>query len=148
MAHYAVINEDNIVVQVFVGKDEGQGTDWEVEYGKFYPGHIVRRTSYNTRGGKYLNADGTEHEDQSKAFRKNYAGKGCIWDEARDAFYHPSNYPSWTFNETTCMWQAPHDPVPSDHPTGEEFDQGWRVVWDEDAYQADNTTGWKKEKLF
>ncbi len=141
MAHYAVINSDNKVVQVFLGKDEGQGTDWEVEYGKFYPDHIVRRTSFNTRGGKYFNADGTEHEDQSKAFRKNYAGKGCIWDEARDAFYFECNYPSWTFSEETCMWTAPIDPVQSDHPTGEEFDQGWRLAWDEE------NQAWTKKQL-
>lgn len=107
MAHYAVINEDNIVVQVFVGKDEGQGTDWEVEYGKFYPGHIVRRTSYNTRGGKYLNADGTEHEDQSKAFRKNYGGAGALYWPEHDGFSAKQPFPSWTLNTTTLIWECP-----------------------------------------
>ena len=133
MAHYAIINSDNKVVQVIVGKDEGQGTDWEQEYAKFHPGHTVKRTSYNTRGGV--------HSLGGTPFRKNFAGKGSIWDETRDAFYSECNYPSWIFNEETCMWNAPIDPQPSDHPTGEEFDQGWRIVWNEED-QA-----WEKKDL-
>tara|TARA_R100000963_G_scaffold4984_1_gene3658 strand:+ start:150 stop:491 length:342 start_codon:yes stop_codon:yes gene_type:complete len=39
--------------------------------------------------------------------RKNYAGKGYTYDEDRDAFIPPKNYPSWTLNETTCRWEAP-----------------------------------------
>lgn len=39
--------------------------------------------------------------------RKNYAGKGMTYDSTRDAFIPPKPYPSWTLNETTCIWEAP-----------------------------------------
>ena len=39
--------------------------------------------------------------------RKNYAGVGYTYDESRDAFIPPKDYPSWTLNETTCLWEAP-----------------------------------------
>ena len=91
MAHYAVLDENNIVTQVFVGKDEGD-INWEEYYG-------AKRTSYNTYGGVHTN-DGTP-------FRKNYAGIGFTYDEERDAFIAPQPYPSWTLNEDTCTWDSP-----------------------------------------
>ena len=45
MAHYAILDENNVVTQVFVGKDEEEGTDWEAYYNAV-------RTSYNTHGGE------------------------------------------------------------------------------------------------
>ena len=59
----------------------------------------VKRTSYNTQGGV--------HKLGGTPFRKNYAGKGMLYDPVRDAFYHPSPYPSWTLDESTCYWQPP-----------------------------------------
>ena len=59
----------------------------------------VKRTSYNTQGGV--------HKLGGTPFRKNYAGKGMLYDPVRDAFYHPSPYPSWTLDEDTATWQAP-----------------------------------------
>jgi len=145
MAHYAIINSSNIVTNVFVGKDEGQGTDWEQEYAKYHPGHIVRRTSYNTYAGKYYSyttvngvLNRVEAEDQSKAFRKNFAYKNSIWDEGRDAFYAPCQFPSWTLNEATCIWEAPILPQQSDYPTDEEYLSGVRLIWNED------TQSWSK----
>jgi hypothetical protein len=59
----------------------------------------VKRTSYNTQDGV--------HKLGGTPFRKNYAGKGMLYDPVRDAFYHPSPYPSWTLDEDTATWQAP-----------------------------------------
>tara|TARA_R110000764_G_scaffold9768_2_gene30852 strand:+ start:1068 stop:1835 length:768 start_codon:yes stop_codon:yes gene_type:complete len=59
----------------------------------------VKRTSYNTSGNVHL-------LDRSP-FRKNYAQIGGIYDPKRDAFYKPQPYPSWTLNESTCLWAAP-----------------------------------------
>jgi hypothetical protein len=59
----------------------------------------VKRTSYNTQGGV--------HKLGGTPFRKNYAGKGMLYDPVRDAFYHPSPYPSWTLDEDTAIWQPP-----------------------------------------
>jgi hypothetical protein len=41
------------------------------------------------------------------SIRKNYAGVGDIYDKTRDAFYEPKPYPSWTLNESTCIWEPP-----------------------------------------
>ena len=65
-------------------------------------------------------------------FRKNYAGVGYTYDKSKDAFIPPKPYPSWALNETTCLWESPID-YPSDNKI---------YRWDEDAYQADNNTGW------
>ena len=81
MAHYAYLDENNIVTMVIVGKNEGEdGVDWEQYYG-------AKRTSYNTRGGIYYDPNANKpHADQSKSYRKNFAGIGYIYDNVRDAF--------------------------------------------------------------
>lgn len=117
MAHYAFLDENNIVTNVIVGKDEGEdGVDWEVVYG-------AKRTSYNTRGGIYYDNETNEpHTDQSKAFRKNYAGIGYSYDPVRDAFIPPKLYDSWVLDENTCFWEPPI-PRPDD---------GKNYYWDEE----------------
>jgi hypothetical protein len=116
MGHYAFINDQNIVTEVITGKDETDKTepDWEVHYAQFREGMICRRTSYNTIAG--------EHRNGGTPFRKNYAGIGFTWDEARDAFIPPKPYPSWTLVESTCQWEAP---VPRP-------DDGKFYIWNED----------------
>jgi hypothetical protein len=59
--------------------------------------------------------------DQTKAFRKNYAGFGYTYDAARDAFIPPKPYNSWVLNENACLWDAPVA-MPND---------GNRYTWDE-----------------
>lgn len=99
MAHYALINQDGIVVDVITGKDEDElGIDWENHYGDLH-GLTCKRTSYNTHGNIHLLG--------GIPFRKNYAGIGMIWDEARDAFYIPQPFGSFILNEESCLWEAP-----------------------------------------
>ena len=113
MAHYAIIDENNIVTFVHVGKDEtnivlgynGNPINWETYYN-------AKRTSYNTNGGIHY-TNGIPSENQSKAFRKNYAGIGYYYDETRDAFIPPKPYPSWILNEDSCLWESPI-PYPND----------------------------------
>ena len=106
MAHYAFINDQNIVTEVIVGKDETDtALDWEQHYAEFRPGMICRRTSYNTTAG--------EHKTGGTPYRKNYAGIGYTWDSARDAFIPPKPFDSWILNENTCVWDAP-TPMPID----------------------------------
>lgn len=91
MAHYAFLDNDNIVTEVIVGIDETElieGKNPEVWYGEFR-GQVCRRTSYNGN------------------IRKNYAGIGFYYDEARDAFIEPKPFQSWILNEDTCRWEAP-----------------------------------------
>lgn len=89
MAHYAFLDENNIVTEVIVGKDESN-FDWETKYGMFR-GQACKRTSYNTYGGIHY-TDGQPSEDQSKAFRKNYAAIGFTYDSLRDAFIPPKPF--------------------------------------------------------
>ena len=103
MAHYAFINENYIVTEVIVGKDESN-FDWERHYGDIR-GQLCKRTSYNTIGGV--------HTTGGTPYRKNYAGIGYIYDPALDAFYPPKPFNSWVLNETTCIWEAPV-PYPND----------------------------------
>jgi hypothetical protein len=102
MAHYAFINDNNIVTQVIVGKDEDDFvdgiTDWESYYSAFV-GERCLRTSYNTAAGV--------HTGGGEAYRGNYAGIGYTYDEALDAFIAPQPYPSWALNEATYSWEAP-----------------------------------------
>lgn len=102
MAHYALIDDNNKVVNVFVGKDENEdGTDWEAFYGNFH-NMLCKRTSYNTKGGIHING-GTP-------FRVNYAGIGSTWDPNHGtdgAFIDPQPYPSWVLDTETLTWKAP-----------------------------------------
>ena len=97
MAHYAFINENYIVTEVIVGKDESN-FDWERHYGDIR-GQLCKRTSYNTIGGV--------HTTGGTPYRKNYAGIGYIYDPTLDAFYPPKPYSSWTLNTNSCLWEAP-----------------------------------------
>jgi hypothetical protein len=121
MAHYAFLDENNIVTEVIVGKDEGEeGVDWEQHYGAFRE-QTCKRTSYNTLGGI--------HSGGGTPYRKNYAGLGYTYDSERDAFIPPKPFNSWVLNETTCLWDAPIE-MPADAGTGEPPK---RYSWDEDT---------------
>ena len=118
MAHFARI-KDNIVDFVVVGRDEDENNEDLLAH----DGWIYKRTSYNTRGGIHYQADNnTPSQDQSKAFRKNYAGIGYYYDSIRDAFIPPKPFPSWTLNEESCLWDSPV-PYPND---------GKMYSWNED----------------
>lgn len=101
MAHFAYL-ENNIVIQVITADEDflSSLSDQERENWK--------QTSYNTCGNVHYDPDTNQpSQDQSKAFRKNYAGIGFSYDPVRDAFYAPQPYPSWTLNEDSCLWEAP-----------------------------------------
>lgn len=121
MAHYALLDENNIVVQIIVGKEENPEIDWEQVYGEFHNLKCLR-TSYNTRGGIHYNpSTGEPSEDQTKTLRKNYAGVGMKYDPSRDAFILPQPFDSWVLNEDTCLWDPPFPPP----------DDGGIYIWDE-----------------
>jgi hypothetical protein len=135
MAHYAQLNPKNLVVTVFVGRDEddlAEGvTDWETYYAP--EGFTVKQTSYNTRGGvHYDNATGEPSEDQTKALRFNYAGIGFTYDEERDAFIPPKPFESWVLDEATCLWEAPVAyPEDGADYTWDEETQEWTAIENE-----------------
>jgi len=92
--------------------------------------------SYNTRGGKYYNNDGTLG-DQSKALRGNYPGIGYIWDEENNLFFPPKPYASWVKDLTTASWKSPIGDAPA--LTAEQTSQNtamthmWIYTWNEGA---------------
>ena len=138
MAHYAILDENNIVTQVITGKDEGGNIDWEVYYGEIH-NTTCKRTSYNTRGGVHYTREATDvngiqnvtvSDDQTKAFRKNYAGIGYKYDEVRDAFIEPKPYESWILNETSCLYEPPVE-----YP-----DDGNIYLWNEETQSWEQTT--------
>ena len=107
MAHYAFLDENNIVTEVITGIDETElieGLHPEVWYGNFR-GQVCKRTSYNGN------------------IRKNYASIGYTYDENRDAFIPPKPFESWVLNEDTCLWDPPVA-YPND---------GGMYTWDEET---------------
>lgn len=124
MAHFAKLDENNFVVFVTAGRDEDEDKENELT---LRTGDVYKRTSYNTHGGIHYDPNTNQpSEDQSKAFRKNYAGVGYVYDEFRDAFIPPKPFPSWVLNEQSCLWESPI-PMPND---------GKMYIWDE------NTQSW------
>ena len=127
MAHFALLDENNIVTFVTVGRDEDDGNEAELSA---RTGQVYKQTSYNTRGGVYyLPNSNTPGPDQSKAFRKNYAGIGYTYDDVIDGFIPPKPYPSWLLNTTTGLWDPPV-PYPTDGKMYEwdEATQSWVEV--------------------
>jgi hypothetical protein len=91
MAHYAFLDENNVVTEVIVGIDETElieGLDPETWYGNFR-GQVCKRTSYHGN------------------IRKNFAGVGHSYDEIRDAFIAPEPDNQIGFDEETCQWIVP-----------------------------------------
>lgn len=121
MSHFAKLDENNVVIFVTVGRQEDDGKEAELTE---RTGDVYKQTSYNTRGGVHYDPQtGQPSADQSKSFRKNFAGLGWTYDEERDAFIPPQPFPSWFLNEETCLWEPPI-PYPG---TSNNF------FWDEEA---------------
>jgi hypothetical protein len=115
MAHFAELDENNVVVNVVVVGDEYADTYTELRatFGEKYI-----QTSYNTYRGV--------HRLGGTPLRKNYAVIGGTYDEARDAFITIQPFPSWILDEETCDWMAP---IPKPNETSvwkwDETNQGW-----------------------
>jgi hypothetical protein len=120
MAHYAFLDENNIVTEVIVGKNEGEdGIDWEVWYGDFR-GQVCKRTSYNTRGNV--------HSNGGTPFRGNYAGIGYTYQADIDAFVASQPYASWIL-DANAQWQPPVAmPTDGGMYSWNEANQAWEVV--------------------
>lgn len=121
MAHFANLDEDNLVTQVIVVDNndilDEQGNESEevgIQFCKNLFGTSKwKQTSYNTRANEH---------PKGNPFRKNYAGIGYTYDEIKDAFIPPQPFPSWELCEETYLWQSP---VP--HPN-----DGKNYIWNEE----------------
>jgi len=112
MAHYAFLDENNIVTEVIVGRNENEVvdgiSDWEAHYGEFR-GQTCKRTSYNNN------------------IRGVYAGIGYSYNSEEDIFIAPQPFPSWTRNGS--FWEAP-TPKPTEGGPWMwvEADLNWQTV--------------------
>jgi len=130
MAHFAKLDENNVVTQVIVVDnkditDPHTGQEDEIlgiAFCKRLLGGNWKQTSYNN------------------SMRVRYAGIGYLYNAALDAFVPPQPYASWTLDNETADWVSPLGPAPL--LTVEELNKLIFYSWDEEAYQADNTTGW------
>lgn len=137
MAHFAKLNENNVVLGVHVVNNsdtlDSNGQENE-EVGisfltKVHGWPLWKQTSYNTHGGV--------HDNGGIPLRKNYASPGYTYDPNKDAFIPPKTYNSWILNEQTCLWEAPI-PLPQTNTNGVP-----------DAYHWNETTlSWDKEVLY
>jgi len=115
MASFAKLNSNNIVERVESVVNEvikdSNGVEQEsigINFLKTLynePNANWKQTSYNTRGGIHVLG--------GIPFRKNFAGKGYVYNENKDAFIPQKPYESWILNENTCLWEAPV-PYPND----------------------------------
>lgn len=121
MAHFAEIDAEGTVLRVLVVADAQEDRGQEFLADDLGLGGTWKKTSYNTVGGV--------HSNGGTPYRKNYAGIGFKYDEAKDAFIPPKPFDSWNLNEDTCLWEAP-TPMP--------VEEGKFFTWDED------TTSWKE----
>ena len=141
MAHYAFLDENNIVTEVITGKDETETPpkgfqNWEDYYLSLKPNHnVCKRTSYNT----YKN----NHLDNKTPFRGNYAGIGFTYNATNDVFIPPKPFETAVLDENIWDWDYPL-PYPNDNnQNGSDTSKPKKFyVWNEEAFKSDNTTGW------
>ena len=125
MAHFAKLNDSNIVTEVIVvSNDVATSESAGVTFinNLYGTSDTWKQTSYNTYGNA--------HSSGGTPFRGNYAGIGYTYDSVRDAFYTSEPYPSWALNESTCLWEPPVA-MPDD---------GKYYNWDESNQQWEEAT--------
>jgi hypothetical protein len=111
MAHYAFLDDNNVVIDVITGRNEDEVvngiSDWETYYGNFRGQRCVR-TSYNSN------------------IRKQYAGIGFTYDDVADVFIRPQPFPSWSL-DSNHDWQAP-TPKPEGDFYWDEESLSWLAI--------------------
>ena len=142
MAHFAKISEENIVLTVNVVDDGNSASEEKgqafLERVHGWPEHLWIQTSYNTIANT--------HRLGGTPFRGNYAAIGHTWDAENEIFWPEQPFPSWTKDISNAKWISPLGEPPAltaeEEAQNEAITHSWHYVWDESAYQADNTTGW------
>ena len=129
MAHYALLDENNIVVNVITGRNEDEIvdgiSDWETYYSQIH-GMACKRTSYNTNAN--------QHKLGGTPFRYNYAQIDGFYDPVKDGFIPFVIYKGWVLDPETLIW-VPPTPMPSEEGLAEgetwywyDPDDEWRVM--------------------
>jgi len=112
MAHFAELDENNIVTRVVVIDDEHE-LDGETWCNDFFNGGTWKQTSYNNN------------------IRKNYASIGAFYNTEKDAFIEIQPYPSWILDEDTCQWHPPVSYPSTDIDKAYEWDEAttnWKEI--------------------
>ena len=148
MAHFAKLGINSKVLSVEVVADAdcqgADGTEMEsigIDFlNKTHGWPLWAKTSYNTSANTHSSGD------NSKAYRGNYAGIGYTWDEDNEIFWPVQPYASWTKDTSTASWVAPITYPSVTNDGADPVVWQYTINWDESAYQADNTKGWKGKK--
>ena len=131
MAHFAQLDENNVVIRIIVvdnsDTSDSNGVENEsigVDFCKNLFGSNTnwRQTSYNNN------------------IRLRYAGIGYVYDEELDVFIPPKPFDSWVLDKESAIWESPIGPAPE--LTEAEIEARSFYHWDEEAYQLDNSNGW------
>ena len=134
MAHFCMLDENNVVTQVIVVANEDTSDSNGVEVEEIGVAFCKKLLGADTRW---------KQTSYNNNFRVRYAGISYLYSEELDAFIAPKPFESWVLNEETADWESPVGPAPE--LTEAQVEARSFYVWDEDAYQADNTTGWVLE---
>lgn len=148
MAHYAKLGLDNIVLEVLYMDNSLNETEGGIEKESLGVAHLKSTHGHDTwKKCSYQTSEGV-HSGGGTAFRANYPGIGWYYNSEHDIF-HPARpddkddepCTSWTLNTTTGLWEPP---FAAPALTDDDLTNRKTYVWDESAYQADNTEGWVK----
>jgi len=134
MAHFAQLDENNVVTQVIVVSNDDITDSNGVETESIGVAFCQKLLGANTNW---------KQTSYNSNMRVRYAGIGYSYNAELDAFVAPQPYASWTLDSETADWVSPVGPAPA--LTDAEVEARSYYRWDEDAYQADNTVGWVLE---
>ena len=134
MAHFAELDENNIVLRVLVFDDadvNANGGDQSQTAASLCETIVP----FSETGVKWVQTSFNNN------FRKQYASRGFTYNPTQNVFIKPQPFSSWSLDGNND-WQAPIT-----YPTvTEEGDITYYIYWNETAYQADNSTGWETTK--
>ena len=130
MAHFAELDENNVVLRVLVVGNDDITDENGIEQEQIGIGFLKNIFGFDTEW-KQTSYNGN--------IRFRYASIGMTFDETLNAFITPSPHSSWTLNELTTDWDPP---IPKPSLSEDQKSDGYFYEWNEDNYQEDNTTGW------
>ena len=131
MAHFAQLDENNVVTQVIIVDIDDTSDLNGVEAESIGVAFCQKRFGVDTNW----------KQTSRNGMRVRYAGVGYSYNESLDAFVPEQPWASWILDNATANWVSPIGEKPE--LTRSEVSAGANYTWDESAYQADNTKGWK-----
>jgi len=134
MSHFAKLDENNLVTEI-ISIDESLCLDADGSYDEAVGVGYCKK---NISSGNWLAC----HKDGTRA---QMPSVGYSYSSSDDLFVTPKPHSSWVLDSSKTSWTSP---ITKPVRTTDQMQGGFDYVWDEDAYQADNTTGWTLTKLY